>query len=242
MKSILILIMMLGAGYANAKTLYFDGGCFGGSKCSQTDSINLPNPYKLVLKKRRKIHSIRFFAHDKVGAQTNAKLKIVVNGVVIKKNVDIKANGSYHEIPVGMRGKRIRLRAKNDEIVIRDIEVDVGKKSTPSFPSSGICLGGSKCPSGKNSTFTIYTQGEYVNSLNFYAHDNVGSSKNGRVHIYVDGDLYESNIDIKKAGSYHSIDIYDYVTEIQIVASKADEVVIKELAIDDQYVNGDGTL
>ncbi|MBX7232271.1 MAG: hypothetical protein K1X29_09325 [Bdellovibrionales bacterium] len=66
---------------------------------------------------------------------------------------------------------------------------------------SGGCLGGSIC---RNRYLVInLPRQRAIQSVEFYARDNIGNRHEAVVNLYLDNRLIASNIDIKKAGSTH---------------------------------------
>lgn len=100
--------------------------------------------------------------------------------------------------------------------------------SLRSFP--GECIGGEKCGRGNSlvMNFGGY-RGEYVERIEFYAHDDIGDSKEGAVAVYADGRMVSSYIDILKRGSTHSVSIRDNVRTIEIRPVTDDEVKINSV-------------
>ena len=96
-----------------------EGGCIGGSECGgHRARIRIP------LRDQR-IRAITFYADDNVGRRHNGKLRVTVDGDVLRDYLDIHQNGRDYDIDGhGMRGHWLVFEpASDDEVVIRRIRV-----------------------------------------------------------------------------------------------------------------------
>jgi hypothetical protein len=96
-----------------------EGGCIGGSECGgHRARIRIP------LRDQR-IRSITFYADDNVGRRHGGKLRVTIDGEVLRDYMDVHQNGRDYDIDGhGVRGRWLLFEpASDDEVVIRRIRV-----------------------------------------------------------------------------------------------------------------------
>ena len=100
----------------------------------------------------------------------------------------------------------------------------------------GQCIGGHHCPGYRrhhHKKFSIDLKDEMeIQRIVFYAHDGVGRTNIAKVNIYVDDHSVAENIDIKRRGAYHTINL-DRVFGRHITFEETgnDEAVIQRITV-----------
>lgn len=95
------------------------GGCIGGELCEQ-------NGDELQIRlDGLPVDSVRFRAHDDVGAKTGARLRVTIDGQVLAPSIDVQKGGDRYAFDgKGLRGRLLTFEAlADDEVVVEDIEV-----------------------------------------------------------------------------------------------------------------------
>ena len=100
------------------------------------------------------------------------------------------------------------------------------KKSYP-----GKCIGGNQCGGKRNQLIIPLKESVLVERIEFYADDNVGSSANARVSVFADDELIAEDIDIRKEGKRHVIEVDRHVRQIRIKPANDDETNIHEVKV-----------
>lgn len=98
-----------------------------------------------------------------------------------------------------------------------------------SYP--GKCIGGSQCGGKRNHLVIPLKQSVFVNRIEFYADDNIGSSANAEVSVFVDNEPVAEDIDIKREGKLHVVKVDQYAQEIRIKPANDDETNIHEVRV-----------
>lgn len=101
----------------------------------------------------------------------------------------------------------------------------------------GECIGGSQCQGYRRKqlqSFSIDLEDvRNIKRIRFYSHDNIGSSHNAKVSVYVDDEKVAHHLNIKRRGSRHIIDL-DRVfgRHITFEATRHDEAVVQRIEVD----------
>ena len=113
-------------GARTQRGVFYGGSCLAGKDfrhCSRTShTVRLGYQPK-------EIESIEFYAHDGVGNNSDGKLTVMVDNMVVASNINIKKAGRLHRIYLGGRhrrpicGSRITFRAAKDDVKIGQIVV-----------------------------------------------------------------------------------------------------------------------
>ena len=109
----------------------------------------------------------------------------------------------------------------------------------------GQCIGGHHCPgySRKHQQkFSIDLQDvKTIKRIQFYSHDNVGSSHNAKVSVYVDDERVAHHLNIKSRGIQHTIELEKvFGRYITFEATPDDEAVIQRIRVDYSDYRGEG--
>ena len=216
-------------------------GCIGGTDCRRNgDRITIALEDAPVL-------GVRFFAHDAIGQRADGQLSVRIDDDVIESYIDVKREGRRHEIDVDNKyGSRLVIEADNDdEVDVKDVEVLYGRSRRggggnssggPRFGGrelthEGGCIGGSTC-GGRNSRIRIPIYGRPVESLRFYARDDIGERADGSLQIRIDDEIITYSLDIKREGRTHELDPKNIAGDFLIIEPSAnDEVEIKDIRI-----------
>jgi hypothetical protein len=222
---------------------YPDQGCIGGNTCRD-------RRLRVALEDRPVI-GVRFYAHDQIGSKTEGVLRVKIDGSTVDDYLDIPRAGKTFTVDVdSLLGRYLVFEpATNDEVEISKIEVLYGRDIVRrpgdswgggsggnrggwrSYPSAAGCIGGPDCR--KNGTrITIALDDAPVIGVRFYAHDSIGATAGGRLAVRIDGNVVQSNIDVKREGKRHEFDV-DSVrgTRLVVETSSDDEVEIKDLEV-----------
>jgi hypothetical protein len=210
-----------------------DGRCIGGRECKQNGTrITIVLDELPVL-------GVRFHAQDDIGARADGRLKVRIDENVISSYIDVERRGKVHELDVdNVHGSKLVIETANDdEVDVKDIEVLYGRESE-SRPRSGGwkrgggildekggCIGGDEC-GGTRAQIRITLKMRPIDSVTFYAHDDVGTRAGGELRVRIDDEIIEDHIDIRREGKSHTIDM----------KKKGGRVLIIEPAVDDEVV------
>jgi hypothetical protein len=100
---------------------YGQDACIGGRKCpyGSASSINVDLPYDAV------ITGVEFDAHDRIGSDYNALLRITANGMRLTNDVDVTNFLSHYAFTINdVRASRLTISpAANDEAQVQNIRV-----------------------------------------------------------------------------------------------------------------------
>lgn len=228
------------------------GGCVGGTECSS-------RPLEVPLEDRP-VLEVRFVADDNVGRQGGGRLRVALDGRPLGRELVLESRGRIYELDAGgRRGRTLRFEAVGSAAVnIRSIEVLYGSsrgsrepypERSPS-PRAGApgsddvqwldngwalyrnrrgCIGGRLC---EGDSLRIRLLDEPVERLRFYAHDDYGTRRRARLKVYLDHRVLESNIDVERRGSFHSIEVHGRRGEYLIFeAMTDDEVLISDIEV-----------
>ena len=215
-------------------------GCIGGDECGRHgDRITIALDDAPIL-------GVRFFAQDGIGQRADGKLSVRIDEHVVQSFIDVKREGRRHEVDVdNVYGSRLVIEADNDdEVAIKDIEVLYGRgtrrggnsDSRPRFGGrelthEGACIGGSQC-GGRSARIRIAIDGRPVESLRFYARDDIGERAGGELRIRIDDEILEYALDITREGRTFTIDMKNIAGDyIFIEPAENDEVEIKDIRI-----------
>lgn len=217
-------------------------GCIGGDDCRRNgDRITIALDDAPVI-------GVRFYAHDSIGERADGRLSVRIDDEVVDSFIDVKREGRRHDIDVDNKyGTRLVIEADNDdEVEIKDIEVLYARGSRRGgsgggdwgggprgreLTHEGGCIGGSQC-GGRNSRIRIPLYGRPVESLRFYARDDIGERADGALQIRIDDEYISYSLDIKREGRTHELDTKNIAGDyLYIEPSGNDEVEIKDIRI-----------
>ena len=212
-------------------------GCIGGDECGRNgDRITIALEDAPVL-------GIRFFAHDQIGTKADGNLTVRIDDKTIGWPIDVKREGRLHELDVeNIYGTKLIIETNHDdEVDIKDIEVLYGIRSSRrgsghgpgrrEVTHEGACIGGSEC-GGRKARIRIPIDGRMVESIRFYARDDIGTRAGGELKIRIDDEVLEYGLDIPREGRTFTIDGNgiegDYVI---IEPAEDDEVEVKDVRV-----------
>lgn len=226
---------------------YRDVGCVGGSTCTD-------RRLRVALEDRPVI-SVRFRAHDQVGAKAEGVLRVKIDGTTVKGHIDIPRAGETFTVDVDeLIGRYLVFEpVTNDEVEISGIEVLYGRATSRprdpyrpgggggggsssgpgwrSYPRSAGCIGGNDCRKNGN-RITIALEDQPVLGVRFFAHDNVGQRADGRLTVRIDNAAVSSYIDVLRNGKRHDIDVDSLRgSRLVIETSNDDEVEIRDIEV-----------
>ncbi|HVG25100.1 MAG TPA: hypothetical protein VND45_13145, partial [Thermoanaerobaculia bacterium] len=171
------------------------------------------------------------------------RLSVRIDDEEIEGSIDVKREGRRHEFDVeSVSGQRLVIEAENDdEVEISDIEVLYGRGSrrggggTRGGPReithAGGCIGGNQC-GGRQARIRIPIYGRAVESLRFYARDDIGERAGGALHIRIDDEIIEYSLDVTREGRTFNIDTKNIAGDYLFIELAAnDEVEIKDVRI-----------
>jgi hypothetical protein len=215
--------------------------CIGGTDCRRNgDRITIALEDAPVL-------GVRFYAHDSVGQRADGQLTVRIDDDVIDSYIDVKREGKRHEIDVDNKyGTRLVIEADNDEVDVKDIEVLYGRGGRRAggggggigggprgreLTHEGGCIGGSQC-GGRSARIRIPIYGRSVESLRFYARDDIGDRAGGELRIRIDDEIVEYSLDITREGRTYNIDTKNIAGDyLFIEPAENDEVEVKDVRI-----------
>jgi hypothetical protein len=222
-------------------------GCIGGRRCEDRSiEIKLSGA---------PIESVRFLAHDNIGSKHQGRLRVLIDGQTVAV-LTISRSARTHEVAVEqVEGRRLTIEtASDDEVVVEEIAVryanswdhppgrvgprvddqPIGTWGEPppggwhTYPQGG-CFGGRRCPGQR---LELPLQGGPVTGIRFFAHDNVGDKKKGLLRIQIDSTTIASDIDIKKRGLVHELEVPAVVGQMLVFeALTGDEIVIEQISV-----------
>jgi hypothetical protein len=167
--------------------------------------------------------------------------------------VDIKRDGSVHEFNVDrIVGDRLVIEtATDDEVEVRDIQVLYGPRDDygrdrdrrdydrdrreerweREYGEEGGCIGGSEC-GGHRARIRIPLRDARIDSITFYADDNVGRRHNGKLRITIDGNVLRDYMDVHQNGRDYDIDGHGMRGHwLVFEPASDDEVVIRRIRV-----------
>jgi hypothetical protein len=209
--------------------------CIGGDECRKNGKrITIPLDDLPVL-------GVRFYAHDSIGTKADGKLTVRIDDTTIGWYVDIQRAGKLHEFEAdSIYGSKLVIEtAKDDEVDVKDIQVLYGRAGRRreggygprEISHQGGCIGGGDC-GGRFSSIRIELDGRPVESLRFYARDDVGTRADGQLRIRIDDEILEYSLDIKREGRTHTIDCRNIAGDyLYLEPASNDEVVIRDIRV-----------
>lgn len=180
-------------------------GCIGGSRCGGS---------RAVLRIRlddRPVSIVKFRAHDGIGGSRNGRLRVRIDSRVIEPSIDISRSPETYTIDAGgVHGRELVLEpASDDEVEIVDVSIRYAGGPGDGGPGGGTshdggCIGGRRC--GGSRALRILLRDRRVREIRFYAHDDVGDSRDGRIRVRVDSQTLESSLDVSRSRELYTID------------------------------------
>lgn len=212
--------------------------CIGGTDCRKNG-----NRITIALE-NAPVLGVRFFAHDAIGQRADGRLAVRIDDKAINSYIDIRRDGKVHELDVdSIYGSKLVIETANDdEVDIKDIEVLYGRREggrrgngggryESEVMHEGGCIGGTEC-GGRRARIRIPLHGRAVESLRFYARDDVGTRAGGELHIRIDDEVLEYAMDIPREGRTFTIDGKSIAGEYLIIEpAEDDEVVLKDVRV-----------
>ena len=207
-------------------------GCIGGSDCRKNGTrvtVALDN---------QPVLGVRFYAHDNVGQRADGKLSVRIDSTTVSSYIDVQRNGKRHEIDVeSLRGSRLVIETANDdEVEIKDVEVLYGRESRferreREARDEGGCIGGEEC-GGNRAKIRIPLHGRAIESVRFYARDDVGTRAGGELRIRIDDEILRDYLDIPREGRTFTIDGNGRGGDYLIIEpAEYDEVVVRDVRV-----------
>jgi hypothetical protein len=213
-------------------------GCIGGAECGKNGKrITLALEDAPVL-------GVRFYAHDNIGERADGKLSVRIDDTTVGFYIDVQRNGKRHELDVDhiVGSKLVIETASNDEVDVKDIEVLYGRgggrrgggggwNGPREIRNEGGCIGGGEC-GGNRARIRINLDGRPVESLRFYARDDVGTRAGGELRIRIDDAILEYALDIPRDGRTFTINGKNIAGDYLYIEPAADdEVVLKDIRV-----------
>lgn len=210
-------------------------GCIGGTECRRNGTR------ATIALEDRPVLGVRFHAHDNVGQRADGKLRVRIDDTTIGWTIDVKRDGQRHDLDVdNLLGTRLVIETANDdEVELSDVEVLYGRRgaggSGGDFPREltheGDCIGGTDC-GGRRNRIRIPLRGYPVDSIRFYARDDVGTRAGGELRIRIDDEILRDYLDIPREGRTFTIDGKGLAGDYLIIEpAEDDEVVVKDIRI-----------
>src|SRR6202008_3788976 len=193
---------------------------------------------------------VRFFARDDIGQRADVPLAMRLEDTQVGWYIDVLRAGKRHEVDVeNVFGQRLIIQTANDdEVDIRDIEVLYGRGRRGGGGGGGFggrrggtheggCIGGDEC-GGRQARIRIDLDGRPVESLRFYARDDIGTRAGGELRIRIDDEVLQYALDIPREGKTFTIDGKNIAGDYLIIEpAENDEVAIKDVRV--TFWNGD---
>jgi hypothetical protein len=208
-------------------------GCIGGDECGRNgDRITVALEDAPVL-------GVRFYAHDAIGQRADGKLTVRIDDTTLGWTIDVQRAGKRHELDVdNIYGTRLVIETANDdEVDIKDVEVLYGRRTRRGerfrreVTHEGGCIGGDEC-GGRRARIRIPIYGQVVNSIRFYARDDIGTRAGGELRIRIDDEILEYALDIPREGRTFTIDGRGFSGDYVIIEpAENDEVDIKDVRV-----------
>jgi hypothetical protein len=207
--------------------------CIGGADCRKNgDRITIALEQAPVI-------GVRFYAKDDIGTRADGKLSVRIDDTQIGWYIDVQRAGKRHEIDVeNVYGQKLIIQTANDdEVNVSDIEVMYGRRERGErggrreITHEGGCIGGDEC-GGRRARIRIELDGRPVESLRFYARDDIGTRAGGELRIRVDDEVVTYALDIPREGKTFTIDAKNIAGDyLYIEPAEDDEVVIKDVRV-----------
>lgn len=249
MRARIFLLLILLPTLASAQTLRRDrdswtpfslSGCIGGSTCAER-RLRVPLEDRPVL-------AVRFHAHDEIGQKADGRLRVRIDGTVVRDFIDIPRRGETFTLDVDeLRGRNLVFEAaSDDEVMIDRIEVLYAREDTMrriprdrgrdrdgwrEYPNASRCIGGDECRHNGD-RITIALERAPVLAVRFRAHDAIGTRADGRLQVRIDDTTVASYLDVARAGRLHELDV-DHVRGSRLVISTSsyDEVEVADVEV-----------
>ena len=220
-------------------------GCIGGTQCKQNgDRITIPLESAPVI-------GVRFYAHDNVGQRADGRLNVRIDSTTIGSYIDVQRNGKRHDLEVdSVSGTRLVIETStNDEVEISEVEVLYGRRTgrgpgggggPREITDAGACIGGDQC-GGRRARIRVALRHRPVESIRFYARDDIGTRAGGELRIRIDDEIIRDYLDIPREGRTFTIDGKSLEGEYLIIeVTEDDEVEVKDIRVrfgerDDDY-------
>lgn len=212
------------------------GGCIGGSECRKNGTrITIALDERPVL-------GVRFHAQDAIGTRADGRLSVRIDDHSVSSYIDVQRAGRMHEFDVeGIRGTRLVIETTtDDEVEVTDIEVLYGRgggrrpgggRFEREITHEGGCIGGTEC-GGRRARIRIPLNDRAVESIRFYAHDEVGARAGGRLLVRIDDEILSYSMDVTREGRTHTIDAKNITGDyLYIEPADDDEVVVKDVRV-----------
>jgi hypothetical protein len=220
------------------------GGCIAGNDCRRNgDRITIALEDAPVL-------GVRFNAHDAIGTRADGRLSVRIDDESVAPYIDVKREGRRHEFEVeSVYGQRLVIEAENDdEVEVSDIEILYGRGGRRGGSGSGYgsgggrggpreisheggCIGGSQC-GGRQASIRIPIHGRSVESLRFYARDDIGEKAGGALSVRIDDETVEYYLDVTREGKTFNVDTRNIAGDFLFIEIAAnDEVEIKDVRV-----------
>ena len=213
------------------------GMCIGGDGCRKNG-----NRITIALE-QAPVLGVRFYAKDDIGTRADGKLSVRIDDTQVGYYIDVQRAGKRHEIDVeNVYGQKLIIQTANDdEVDISDIEVLYGRRGRGEggggrpgrreITHEGGCIGGTEC-GGRRARIRIELDGRPVESLRFYARDDVGTRAGGELRIRIDDEVVTYSLDIPREGKTFTIDGKNIAGDyLYIEPAEDDEVVIKDVRV-----------
>jgi hypothetical protein len=216
--------------------------CIGGDECRKNG-----NRITIALEDAP-VLGVRFYAKDDIGTRADGKLSVRIDDTQVGWYIDVQRAGKRHEIDVeNVFGQKLIIQTANDdEVDIRDIEVLYGRGrrgggggggrggyggGRREITHEGGCIGGDEC-GGRSARIRIDLDGRPVESLRFYARDDIGTRAGGELRIRIDDEVLQYALDIPREGKTFTIDGKNIAGDYLIIEpAENDEVVIKDVRV-----------
>jgi hypothetical protein len=213
-----------------------DTQCIGGDECRKNGTR------VTIALERAPVIAIRFRAHDNIGTRADGRVEVRIDDTVVASYVDVARNGKLHEFDVDrIAGSRLVIRTvTDDEVEIADVEVLYDRTRRRDRFNGGVpaetrheggCIGGDDC-GGYRSQIRIRLRDYPVESIRFYARDDVGTRAQGKLRIQIDDRTLSSSLDIAREGKTYEIDGRGFTGEYLIITpADDDEVMLREVRV-----------
>lgn len=211
--------------------------CIGGDECRQNG-----NRITVALEEAP-VLGVRFYAKDDIGRRADGKLTVRIDDTQIGWVIDVQRAGKRHELDVSnVFGRKLVIETANDdEVDVRDVEVLYGARGRGGngrpgggrreMTHEGGCIGGDEC-GGKRARIRIPIDGRPVESLRFYARDDIGTRAGGALRIRIDDEVVTYSLDIPREGKTFTIDGKNIAGDSLIIEpAEDDEVAVKDIVV-----------
>lgn len=208
-------------------------GCIGGNECRQNGRrITIALDSAPVI-------GVRFYAHDNIGQRADGKLRVRIDDTVVGFYIDVERAGRRHELDVdSVIGSKLVIESNDDEVDVKDIEVLYtrgsrrgGRGWDRETRDEGGCIGGTEC-GGRRARIRIALDGRPVESIRFYARDDIGARAGGELRIRIDDEILEWSLDISREGRTYVVNGGGRAGETLYIEPAADdEVMVRDVRV-----------